>query len=615
MKLIKIHNNSLLFFLNYTDLNVCYISNTILSRNTFHNQRELSSLYTGLPVSLYTTHVSRGSVPGEDGEGDSGVQTLINIHLPSRSPGTRDAGGERERRVITIRKELLAMEAEMQAFVDSLRHNLTAEDVVNLEACMDCKMCGEACAWYLVTGDEKLHPTYKTGFIRQIYRRYMTLEGQIGGALGLVPTPTLADLKEHMQYFWACTACGRCTLACPSGISIRRIVRLARAAYADSGLSYANPTIRSIIENTDRHRHSFGLTAAQVLGRVGLFLRNEGLEAPVNVQNAEFLFVCPAAGNTKIPDYGIKLIKILNAAGVSYTISPYVIDTGTEIDHIAVHHKLSKQMLEDWEQEADRLGVQKILLVECGCDTRTLYAEASETLGRPFRYPIVSVDALMLDLIKQGRLPVEKTHLKVTLHDPCYATRLSGLGDLFRELLNLVTDNFIEMTPNREYNYCCNGGAGGMRLPDNTDTRRKISVLKANQIRATGADFVTSPCVVCTLSLEDTCQTYQLSPSGDRMALVLFEVVYAAMEPALAKLGALDRMRVPAVLRNRDHEFFIAHSVEGQMMRLMQQPDFPELLDWLEQDDIVKRFSKDHPQVYDDIRALREMVMNCENCD
>lgn len=506
------------------------------------------------------------------------------------------------------------MEAEMQLFVDSLRKNITAEDVVNFEACMDCKMCGEACAWYLVTGDEKLHPTHKTGFIRQIYQRYLTIEGRIGGALGLVPTPTVADLKENMQYFWACTACGRCTLACPSGISIRRMVRLARAAYSDSGLSNANPTIRSIVENTDRHRHSFGLTAAQVLGRVGIFLRSEGLEVPVNVHGAEMLFVCPAAGNTKIPDYGIKLIKILNAAGVSYTISPYVIDTGTEIDHIAVHHNLSKQMLLDWEQEADRLGVKSILLVECGCDTRTLYAEATETLGRPFRYPIVSVDALMLDLIRQGRLPIEKTDLKVTLHDPCYATRLSGLGDLFRELLNLVTDNFIEMTPNREHNYCCNGGAGGMRLPENTNVRRKISVLKANQIRATGADYVTSPCVVCTLSLEDTCQTYNLSATGDRMALVLFEVVYAAMEPALAKRGELDRMRVPAELRNRDREFFIAHSIEGQMATLMQQPDFPALLDWLEKDDIVKRFSKDHPQVYEQLRALREMALDPECC-
>lgn len=506
------------------------------------------------------------------------------------------------------------MEAEMQLFVDSLRKNITAEDVVNFEACMDCKMCGEACAWYLVTGDEKLHPTHKTGFIRQIYQRYLTIEGRIGGALGLVPTPTVADLKENMQYFWACTACGRCTLACPSGISIRRMVRLARAAYSDSGLSNANPTIRSIVENTDRYRHSFGLTAAQVLGRVGLFLRSEGLEVPVNVHGAEMLFVCPAAGNTKIPDYGIKLIKILNAAGVSYTISPYVIDTGTEIDHIAVHHNLSKQMLLDWEDEADRLGVKAILLVECGCDTRTLYAEATETLGRPFRYPIISVDTLMLDLIRQGRLPIEKTDLKVTLHDPCYATRLSGLGDLFRELLTLVTDNFIEMTPNREHNYCCNGGAGGMRLPENTNLRRKISVLKANQIRATGADYVTSPCVVCTLSLEDTCQTYNLSPTGERMALVLFEVVYAAMEPALAKRGELDRMRVPAELRNRDREFFIEHSIEGQMATLMQQPDFPALLDWLEKDDIVKRFSKDHPQVYEQLRALREMALDPECC-
>ncbi len=506
------------------------------------------------------------------------------------------------------------MEAEMQLFVDSLRKNITAEDVVNFEACMDCKMCGEACAWYLVTGDEKLHPTHKTGFIRQIYQRYLTIEGRIGGALGLVPTPTVADLKENMQYFWACTACGRCTLACPSGLSIRRMVRLARAAYSDSGLSNANPTIRSIVENTERRRHSFGLTAAQVLGRVGLFLRSEGLEVPVNVHGAEMLFVCPAAGNTKIPDYGIKLIKILNAAGVSYTISPYVIDTGTEIDHIAVHHNLSKQMLLDWENEADRLGVKSILLVECGCDTRTLYAEATETLGRPFRYPIVSVDSLMLDLIRQGRLPIEKTDLKVTLHDPCYATRLSGLGDLFRELLTLVTDNFIEMTPNREHNYCCNGGAGGMRLPENTDLRRKISVLKANQIRATGAEYVTSPCVVCTLSLEDTCQTYNLSPTGERMALVLFEVVYAAMEPALAKRGELDRMRVPAELRNRDREFFVAHSLEGQMATLMQQPDFPALLDWLEKDDIVKRFSKDHPQVYEQLRALREMALDPECC-
>jgi hypothetical protein len=92
------------------------------------------------------------------------------------------------------------------------------------------------------------------------------------------------------------------------------------------------------------------------------------------------------------------------------------------------------------------------------------------------------------------------------------------------------------------------------------------------------------------------------------MALVLFEVVYDAMEPALAKRGELDRMYVPAELRNRDHDFFLAHSIEGRMAALMQSPEFPALLDWLERDDIVKRFSKTHPHVYDHLRALREMA-------
>jgi hypothetical protein len=40
----------------------------------------------------------------------------------------------------------------------------------------------------------------------------------------------------------------------------------------------------------------------------------------------------------------------------------------------------------------------------------------------------------------------------------------------------------------------------------------------------------------------------------------------------------------------------------------MQSPEFPALLDWLERDEIVKRFSTTHPQVYEHLRSLREMT-------
>jgi Fe-S oxidoreductase len=510
------------------------------------------------------------------------------------------------------------MEPIMQSFVSSLRHNLTDEDVINMEACIDCKLCGDACAWYLGTNEETLHPTYKTNFVRQIYKRYMTLEGQVGGTFGLVPTPTVEDLRERMQYFWNCTACGRCTLSCPVGLSTRRLVRMARAAYSDSGLSKENPTLKSIVENLRDIGHSFGIEPAKIMSRYALFLCSEGIDMPVDVEGADILFVCPSAANTKIPDYATKVMKILNAANVSYTVSSKLVETGTEADHIVVHHDLTRRILEDWENEAERLKARQILVVECGCDTRTLYGDASEILGRPLKYPVIMFDPLINDLIKDGTLPVEKVDTSVTLHDPCHSTRLSGMADAIRDMLNSVSNNFVEMTPNREYNYCCNGGAGGMRLPENTDTRRKVSVFKANQIQNSGAEYVCSPCVVCVLTLEDICQSYNLAKQpGERMSIMLFEVIYDAMVKALLKRGELDRIRMPIAFAGQSDEYIANHSVAGKMYKLLQNKEIAtRILVWLEQDDVVKRYAKVNPGVLEQLAKFKDMVNNenMEHC-
>jgi Fe-S oxidoreductase len=486
----------------------------------------------------------------------------------------------------------------MKRFVASIERNLTAEDVVNLEACMNCKLCGEACAWYLGTEDEQLHPTYKTNFVRQVYKRYLTAEGKIAGKLGLIPTPTVEDLRAHQEFFWKCTACGRCTLACPAGLSNRSLIRLARTAYTDSGLSSENPTLNSIMTNLQTVNHSFGLTIPQVLSRFSLFLCSRDIELPVDIEGAETLFVCPSAANTKIPDYATKVMELLNAAQVSYTVSSRLAETGTEADHIIVHHRLAKSILQAWEGEADRLGVKQVMVAECGCDTRSLFYEAYELLGRPFKYPVVLFDAVVLEAIDDGRLPVVKTEKSVTLHDPCHSTRLAGQGDMTRELLDRCCTNFVEMTPNREYNYCCNGGAGGLRLPENTETRRKVSSLKANQIKNTGADYVTTPCVVCMLTLDDVCKTYELGKAVDneRASLMVFEVVYEAVMDALVLRGEADRVRTPLLLRGRSREFLRDHASSGKVVQVLQSSKGAPVLAWMENDDVVKRYLAGHPE-------------------
>jgi hypothetical protein len=110
------------------------------------------------------------------------------------------------------------------------------------------------------------------------------------------------------------------------------------------------------------------------------------------------------------------------------------------------------------------------------------------------------------------------------------------------------------------------------------------------------------------LTLEDTCQTYGLGQSGQRMASMTFEVVYEAMEKALAKRGELHRLRMPAELKDCDETFFMQHSSSGVMMALMQSPDASSILEWLEQDDVVKRHASTHPEVWDQLAQFKRIA-------
>jgi Fe-S oxidoreductase len=172
----------------------------------------------------------------------------------------------------------------MRTFVNTLDKWFNAEDIaLNIEGCLGCNQCGQACAWYIETGDKRMLPRVRSDFIREVWHAYKDPLGMIKASLGLAPKPTVADLREHMDQYFKCTLCGRCTLACPVGISNRRIYRVARAAYAESGISLENPTIKAIIDNTRDKRHSFGLGSEEIFIRPGLILDYEGVEIPVNV--------------------------------------------------------------------------------------------------------------------------------------------------------------------------------------------------------------------------------------------------------------------------------------------------------------------------------------------
>jgi len=389
----------------------------------------------------------------------------------------------------------------MDAFIDTLRETMTLEHAAALEACLRCGNCGTACAWVLETGDAELHPLRRVELLRDVYRRFLTWEGRVFGR-AWAATQAREKVFEKREAFWKCTACGRCTLACPLGISQRGLFRWARNAYSASDLGPPHPIRQAIADNTRLFSHSFGVSRERVFLLLGAFFAAHEIEAPVDAPGAEYLLVFPTVDAYRFPNHLYKLFALLNAMGVRYTGSSRAVDLGTEVDHVLVNHELSERMLCAVEAEAERLGVRKLIVPECGCDVRTFFMDASRILGRPLR--------------------------------------------------------------------------------------RRVSRLKAQQIRNTGAECVVTPCAICTLSLTDICDHYGLS-KGEPMVRILYDLIYEAVYPALCEAGRENACSLPAVLVGQSEETIAQYSLSGVCALLEESGDIEAHWRWVSEQPPVQR--------------------------
>ena len=116
----------------------------------------------------------------------------------------------------------------------------------------------------------------------------------------------------------------------------------------------------------------------------------------------------------------------------------------------------------------------------------------------------VSVHDLMKEYLETGRIKVDKAkHPQLTTyHDPCNYARKSerafghGYYDEPRWIVKQCVDNYVEMYPNRQNNYCCGAGGGAWAMPY-AEERIHYGREKAKQIKETGAELLIAPCHNC----------------------------------------------------------------------------------------------------------------------
>lgn len=103
--------------------------------------------------------------------------------------------------------------------------------------------------------------------------------------------------------------------------------------------------------------------------------------------------------------------------------------------------------------------------------------------------------------------------IKFTIQDPCNVVR-KGFGNLWADEARFVLkscvgeENFIDTWPNKVNNYCC-GGGGGFLQSGYKAARQAYGRRKHDQVLATGAQYVVTPCHNCHSQLHDLSEHFE----------------------------------------------------------------------------------------------------------
>ena len=399
----------------------------------------------------------------------------------------------------------------------ALEKNLSRQILFMMKACVNCGMCAQACHFYCSTGDPEVIPVNKSMKLSVLLHRYFN---RLSSRLPFLKGSQSMDETEISDLFKAayedCTLCGKCALSCPMGINTGEIMFLARAMLCSigrlpSGLvepvisafnvgNYLGLSTQDFIENIE-------WIAEEMEDDIG----QENFSIPIDRQGAAVLYIPHPLEARDLPFLLMDAVKILHTAQEDYTFSSYDFDSV----NYAYYQGSKDNMIRiaDRMLEARRmLGAQSIAMAPCGHGYRVMRWEAEKYLGKRFSFPVWAIVELIERYIQTNRIQLEKNVFEgpITFHDPCNIARRGGIIQAPRNILNALTTDFIEMTPNGARNYCCGGGGGLGSTADYGKIRINTGKTKADQIRSTGAKVVATNCFNCMTQIRDLNKAYDL---------------------------------------------------------------------------------------------------------
>ena len=400
-----------------------------------------------------------------------------------------------------------------------LPNKLSRPVVASLVGCIHCGMCHTACHYALALPDDPtMTPSYKADQLRKIFKATQDWTGRVFPWWVGAKTPvTDADLERLKNIaFGTCTNCRRCTYNCPMGVDTAVLNRITRGLLTSVGVMPEG--VRVVSKDQWEIGNQMGVLKEDYLetldwmseelsGEVG----TEEARIPVDKSGCEVMYVINPREAKYDPRSIAAAAKVFWAAGESWTMPSEGWDQ-TNFGLFSGDDQLGGVAGKRVYEQVKKLKARQLVISECGHGFRSTRCEAPNWSATDIDFPIESSIFTMLRYLEEGRIVVDKSKQveRVTYHDSCNLARSCGITEEPRQLLRHVASDFVEMTPNRQENFCCTGGGGAMSMSEYAPRRLQSAKVKAEQIKATGAKVVVTSCHNCVDGLKDLIRHYQL---------------------------------------------------------------------------------------------------------
>ncbi len=432
--------------------------------------------------------------------------------------------------------EMLELEVDREKLWSTIQKTFKSRMQTWLDVCARCGLCADSCFLYLVNDrNPEQVPSYKIqSTLGEIVRR----KGDVDNAF----------MRHAMEVAWSrCTCCNRCAQFCPHGIDIGVMMGYTRGLLYSQGFVPWELKIGAGMHRV--YRAQMDVTTEDWVETCEWMAEEQqddwpGLEIPIDKEDADIMYTCNAREPKHYPEDLAEAAILFHIAGENWTV-PSEGWEQTSLSMFAGDWEACKLQVQNVYAAIERLRPKRVIGTECGHAHRATVVEGPYWAGRPDGQtpaPYIHYVQWVAEALREGKLkidPAKRIRQPVTYQDSCNYIRNWGLAETAREILSYIVEPgyLVEMTPNKEYNYCCGGGGGFNGIGKFRPMRNKALLTKRDQILATGAKLVIAPCHNCWDAIRDLEEEYHI------------HIDWSFLKPLLLKM-----VIVPEHLKPKDEE-------------------------------------------------------------